>query len=576
MLRKTLVAAAAATLVAVPAAAQAAPGDIDPTFGAPRGFVNDGGGDIATGVVALPGGGVAVLSRDGALISYTATGARDAGFGTDGRVALGDAELNRTTALARDPQGRFLVAVRGSGASGVMRLTATGALDTTFGEDGRRTIRYGTYQDHYVSDLEVLADGRILVGGYAAASGRDTAALVRLTPGGDYDTDFAADGSTTFPGDARDTAFTAIAGDGAGGVYAVGRSGPDALFAHALADGTRDVAFDGDGERAIHLGDEWDQVSPVSAVLTADGLFATARQSLEVGGSRRLVLAVDRTTGAPITAFGSDGVAVVPQASDVGEIVAGADRGLLIAGSGVDEGSTWQRSFVVRLSAATGAPDPRFAGDGLRSLAFDTVQWGVHLVRDSEGRVTIAGQGANQLLAWRLTDVEGRAPAPGGGTPGGGGSGGGGVVLPPPASADPPPAPPVEDAPSQAPPPVSTGSASVHRPAAWFHRVRSALRLQGEADPGAARVQVSITQRSGRACRAVTSTRRARLGSRGACTPTRARWLTATHTPRTSQTQRWSLRLARRLPAGRYTATVRALDPEGLAGQTGEVTFRVR
>jgi hypothetical protein len=88
--------------------------------------------------------------------------------------------------------------------------------------------------------------------------------------------------------------------------------------------------------------------------------------------------------------------------------------------------------------------------------------------------------------------------------------------------------------------PVVAGAAG-HRPTAWFHRVRSALRLEGEADPGAVRIQVSITQRRGRACRALTSTRR-----------------------------------ARRLPAGRYTATVRALDRKGLAGQTGEVTFRVR
>jgi hypothetical protein len=176
-----------------------------------------------------------------------------------------------------------------------------------------------------------------------------------------------------------------------------------------------------------------------------------------------------------------------------------------------------------------------------------------------------------------VTDVDADAEPSGGGTPSGGATpiSGGGAVTPPAPGAGTPPASVVEEASAQDTPVVVAGAA-VHRPAAWFHRVRSALRLNGEADQGAVRVQVSIAQRDGRRCRAVTSTRRARLSSAHSCSPMRARWLTAKQTPRTAKSQLWSLRLARRLPTGRYTATVRALDREGLAGQTGEVTFRVQ
>jgi uncharacterized delta-60 repeat protein len=572
MFRKTLVAAAAAALVAVPAAAQAAPGDIDTTFGAPFGFVNDSDGDIASGVVTLPGGGTVLLTREGALIAYSAAGLRDTTFGSDGRVTLIDSEVGTTTALARDGQGRLLVGGREEGSAFVTRLTPTGEVDETFGEDGRAIIHYGTFQDHFVLDLEVTPDGRILVGGYGFASGRSTAALARLSPTGDPDTSFAGDGTVTFPGIDRDTTFESIAGDGAGGVYGAGTRGPDAFFTHTLADGTPDAAFDGDGERSVHVGDTWDRLQPVGLARRGEGLFASTLQRYDEGGERSVVLALDAASGATDTGFGTDGLAPIPGARDVGDVISGSGNGLLVAASGVDEGSIWQRSLIVRLDATTGAPDPRFAGDGVRSLPFDTVQWGTRLARDAEGRVTIGGQGANQLLTWRVTDVDSVVTPSGGGTP----TGGGAVVSPSSTGTDTPPAPTVKDAPSQQPPPVTTDSVSVHRPAAWFHRVRSTLRLKGEADPGAARVQVSITQRSGRACRVVTSSRRARLGSGGACTPTRARWLTATQTPRTGKTQLWSLRLARRLPAGRYTATVRALDREGLAGQTGEVTFRVR
>jgi uncharacterized delta-60 repeat protein len=576
MLRKTFVAAAAAALVAVPAAAQAAPGDIDTTFGAPLGFVNDSDGDIASGVVALPGGGTVLLTREGALIAYTAAGLRDTTFGSDGRVSLIDSEVGTTTALARDAQGRLLVGGREQGTAFVARLTPTGDIDEAFGQDGRTAIAYGRYQDHYVTDLAVAPDGRVLVGGYANASGRETAALARLTTAGALDTTFAADGTTTFPNIDRDTRFAAIAPDATGGVYAAGSSGPDALVVHTLDEGQRDLAFDGDGERAVHIGDTWDRLEPAGLALTADGLFASALQTFDAGGERSTVLALDPVTGASQAGFGTDGLAEVPAATRVGRIVTGSGDGLLVVGSGVDEGSLWQRSLVARLDATTGAPDPRFAGDGVRSLPFDTVQRGVVLARDGAGRVTIGGQAASQLLAWRVADVDADATPSGGGTPSGGATptGGGGAVTPPPGT-DAPPAPVVEEASAQDTPVVVAGAA-VHRPAAWFHRVRSALRLKGEADPGAARVQVSITQRDGKRCRAVTSTRRARLGSRGACAPARARWLTANQTPRTAKTQLWSLHLARRLPAGRYTATVRALDREGLAGQTGEVTFRVR
>jgi len=573
MLRKTLVAAAAATLVAVPAAAQAAPGDIDRSFGWPIGFVNDSGGDIATDVVALPNGGAAVLSLDGSLIAYTATGERDASFGIGGRVEVADPDVGRSaSALVRDAQGRLLVAVREGGTSSVVRLTPTGAVDTTWGDEGRTVIRYGLYQDHYVHDLALTPDGRLLVGGYAQASGRATAALARLTTTGDYDTEFAADGSTTVPGNDRNTAFEAIASDGAGGVYAAGSSQRDALFAHILADGTRDAAFDGDGERTMRL-TGGDRLQPVSIAHQGNGLFATVLHD-ESDRDHPLVLALDAASGATRTSFGADGVAAVPGADEVGAIVPGSGDGLLVAASGVDEDSVWQRSLVARFDATTGALDPRFAGDGVRSLPFDTVQWGTRLTRDDAGRVTVAGQGANRLLTWRVSDVDSDVTPSGGDTPpGGGGGGGGGVAGPQPTTETPPPV--VEDVPSQQPPDV-TGSAAAHRPAAWFHRVRSALRLKGEADQGAARVQVSITRRDGRRCRAVTSTRRARLGSAGACTSTRARWLTAKNTPRAGRTQLWSLRLAKRPPAGRYVATVRALDQEGLAGRAGEVSFRVR
>jgi predicted phage tail protein len=100
--------------------------------------------------------------------------------------------------------------------------------------------------------------------------------------------------------------------------------------------------------------------------------------------------------------------------------------------------------------------------------------------------------------------------------------------------------------------------------------------LNGEADQGAASVQVSVRRRDGKTCRSVTSARTARLAKATRCSPTATRWLPARATLRKGRTQTWTLRFGAHLPAGRYTATVRALDLEQRAGRTRSVTFRVR
>ena len=111
--------------------------------------------------------------------------------------------------IAIDPAGRIVVAGdaqfsnSGPDEMAVARLTASGALDTNFGSGGSTLITTGA-NGGSVTSLVVQADGKIVVGGLATTAGNsDQAALVRLTAAGALDTTFNGSGifqQTLMPG----------------------------------------------------------------------------------------------------------------------------------------------------------------------------------------------------------------------------------------------------------------------------------------------------------------------------------------------------------------------------------------
>jgi uncharacterized delta-60 repeat protein len=174
----------------------------------------------------------------------TATGAVDSGFGNAGYRDFGFdlggtlGDFARVIYVQRD--GKILVGGRaetGAGATPpadffIARLTANGALDTSFGGgDGKVTVSFdlpfGNVDE--VRALAVDARGRIYAGGIAGDfSTANDCALVRLLPDGTLDPAFGAgDGKVNFryAGAAQGT-FNQIFGlalQGDGGIVVVGR-----------------------------------------------------------------------------------------------------------------------------------------------------------------------------------------------------------------------------------------------------------------------------------------------------------------------------------------------------------------
>jgi uncharacterized delta-60 repeat protein len=128
---------------------------------------------------------------DFTVARFNANGLLDASFGTAGRTTIATGgDQNGFYGVEIQQNGKVLIGgtARDAGGltyAGVARLTAAGAPDATFGPGGLRqfTIPGTVAGTGHVNDLELAADGKIVLGGYGVAAAGGTGndfAAVRL------------------------------------------------------------------------------------------------------------------------------------------------------------------------------------------------------------------------------------------------------------------------------------------------------------------------------------------------------------------------------------------------------------
>lgn len=122
-------------------------------------------------------GGSAFLSTstrdDFAIVRLNANGTLDTSFSTGGifTSAIGSSD-DTVYAMKLLSDGKILLAGTVSSGSytdiGLIRVTASGNLDTTFGTNGKTQQGYGNLSG--IQDMDVMSDGKIMVCGYAGTS----------------------------------------------------------------------------------------------------------------------------------------------------------------------------------------------------------------------------------------------------------------------------------------------------------------------------------------------------------------------------------------------------------------------
>lgn len=218
-------------------------GSLDPTFGTGGLVTTDlssGQDDLAEALVLDSSGNIIIAGRtqtgaatdqEFVLARYTSSGALDTSFGTGGFVVT---DFNGTDdhafSVTIDGAGRIVAVGIANNNFGIARYLDTGALDTTFGTNGRVENDIGFIKDEARS-VAVDSSGNIFVGGYYHQFVNNTTdfAVMKFDSAGVVDPNFMIPGftangaiATDFHG--YDDLIHSIALDGSGDLIVAGNA----------------------------------------------------------------------------------------------------------------------------------------------------------------------------------------------------------------------------------------------------------------------------------------------------------------------------------------------------------------
>ena len=320
----------------------ASAGDLDPSFGAGGRILTDFGAERNDSAYALALGGRGKIIVAGtaetkagqrfALARYRPAGSLDPRFGGGGKVETGfGAGFQTARDVAVQPGGKVVVAgwANASGTTdfALARYRPDGRLDPTFGGDGRVLTNFGAGSTDQAEAVELLPDGRIVVAGrtLSATSAASDFALARYRTNGTLDPSFGGDGRITTDFGGNDDRAETITLQSDGGMVAAGSTSAGAASSFALArytsSGALDPGFGGDGRVTTAFGG-----GPAEALdLAIDGSALVAVGSVFTGPQVRdhsFGLARYTSTGALAGGFGSGGRVVTDLGANGGDNVA--------------------------------------------------------------------------------------------------------------------------------------------------------------------------------------------------------------------------------------------------------------
>ena len=231
------------------------------------------------------------------LARFDTGGVLDTAFGTAGRVVLVAAAggTGEVRWLTQQPDGKLVAAGFIGSDMAVVRLTAHGVFDASFGTDGIVTFSAGATAS--AEAVAVQTDGRIVVAGTAelsceltdpACAGSADAVVARFNLNGSLDTSFGSGGTVRL--DAAGTRTKVSTGglviDPSGAIVIGGDTaevgGPRYGFlARLTASGALDASFGDDGATLIDVGRRSDRPDAAMRGIArlADGSIAAALTS---------------------------------------------------------------------------------------------------------------------------------------------------------------------------------------------------------------------------------------------------------------------------------------------------------
>jgi uncharacterized delta-60 repeat protein len=359
---------------------------------------------VAVGDATVGSGGN--TKNEPAIVRYNLNGALDTSFGGTGEVILS----LKSGGVARDvviqPDGKIVVNYTSGSTFNLARFNANGTLDTSFGGSGTGIVSTstgkGTIDTAYSLALE--PNGDIVVGGTVNSSTGMKLALVRYTASGLLDTSFGAGGIVTTqfaaPLDLGSSSanFIDLALDtssldpNAGKIIVVTRlaaTGHPDVVARYHANGTLDTSFAGGAG-----------YETLSNLILMPSVAVQANGHIIVAGGNVVSIELDRLNpdGGFDSTFGSGGlVAVSPPPNivyyDDEDVTIQPDGMIVTAGPYQNTSTGAQNLFVARFNSADGALDTSFGTGGVATLASGSniSASTVSMALQPDGRIVAAG-----------------------------------------------------------------------------------------------------------------------------------------------------------------------------------------
>jgi uncharacterized delta-60 repeat protein len=417
MLVRTLIAATLVASSATPAWAQA--GTLDATFSGDGWVATDFTREVDFAydvAISETDGTIVAAGQAGgaggrfALVRYTATGALDPTFGGDGRVVTnftsGIHGLDRAFGVALQADGKIVAAGAAAGAGGrvaLARYNANGSLDTTFSGDGKVMTNFSPGDDFAWTVAIQPSDQKIVVAG-GAGGPSERFLVARYNPSGALDTTFSADGRVLTDFTRRYDYVDAIVIQEDGKIVVVGAADYFGASRYALArydpNGALDATFSVDGKNTTTF--------PGTRYSAAFGVAIQADGKIVVGGQAGLPgrMAVVRygPSGVLDPTFSGDGRVTTEFTNGddyADEVMVQADGKIVAVGSTNFFGR--DSSFALARFHTGGALDTTFSADGkVTTNLTRKVDWATGAVlQPVDGNIVVVGRSGGRFAAAR-------------------------------------------------------------------------------------------------------------------------------------------------------------------------------
>ncbi len=401
--------------------AQAAPGDLDPSFGSGGKVTStDFGGNaiaiqsdnkiVAVGVFFRPEG-----AFDFGITRYNTDGSLDATFGSGGKVItyIGNLGYGFATSVAIQPDGK-IIAGGSNDAYGdasynflLARYNTDGSLDTAFGSGGKVVTAFN--HEAGLRDIAIQSDGKIVAVGNSGGNYEDpTFLLARYNANGSLDGSFGTGGivANGFGALAYATAGV-IQSDGK--IVAVGTNGNAFALARYNSDGSLDVSF-GTGGKVLTTFDGFTVAEDV--LIQTDGKILAVGRSYTT--SYYFALARYNTNGTLDASFGVGGKVATTFSSGGGYARAAAiqsDGKIVAVGT---SGNDINNRFTVLRYNADGSPDVSFGSGGTVMTQISGNFDSANAVKiQSDGKIVVGGTFASlgNFGRFALVRYQGRTEA---------------------------------------------------------------------------------------------------------------------------------------------------------------------